>query len=181
MRGPSVDLRQLTCRTQDHLIFLTLLIIAMTFVRSVTPLLVFLSLFNVLSILFSIWVCAAASSFCVCLVSVQVYTPYVVAGSTQGLYTCLSKQMARLLLKISLCLLYAPSLLRFFVVDYISVSWFFSLRLWCCPRFTYPSTVSISTLFTFIVVLSTTMTFVFAMFILRPIRLLSLDSSCFGK
>ena len=35
-----------------------------------------------------------------------------------------------------------------------------------------------STLFTFIGVLSTTITFVFAMFILRPIRLLSSDSSC---
>ena len=39
-------------------------------------------------------------------------------------------------------------------------------------------TFSISTLFTFIGVLSTTITFVFAMFILRPIRLLSSDSSC---
>ena len=38
--------------------------------------------------------------------------------------------------------------------------------------------ISISTLFTFIGVLSTTITFVFVMFILRPIRLLSSDSSC---
>ena len=38
-------------------------------------------------------------------------------------------------------------------------------------------TFSISTLFTFIGVLSATITFVFAMFILRPIRLLSSDSS----
>ena len=42
----------------------------------------------------------------------------------------------------------------------------------------YNSTFSISTLFTLIGVLSTTITFVFAMFILRPIRLLSSDSSC---
>ena len=35
-----------------------------------------------------------------------------------------------------------------------------------------------STLFAFIGVLSTTITFDFAMFILRPIRLLSSDSSC---
>ena len=38
--------------------------------------------------------------------------------------------------------------------------------------------ISINTLFTFIGVLSTNITFVFAMFILRPIRLLSSDSSC---
>ena len=38
--------------------------------------------------------------------------------------------------------------------------------------------ISISTLFTFIGVLSTTITFVFVMFILRPICLLSSDSSC---
>ena len=38
--------------------------------------------------------------------------------------------------------------------------------------------ISISTLFTFIGVLSTTLTFVFGMFILRPIRLLSSDNSC---
>ena len=38
--------------------------------------------------------------------------------------------------------------------------------------------ISIGTLLTFIGVLSTTITFIFAMFILRPIRLLSSDSSC---
>ena len=38
--------------------------------------------------------------------------------------------------------------------------------------------LDIFTLFTFIGVLSTSITFVFAMFILRPIRLLSSDSSC---
>ena len=58
----------------------------------------------------------------------------------------------------------------------------------CCPAchdsslylllYTVPWTFSISTVFTFIGVLSTTITFVFAMFILRPIRLLSSDSSC---
>ena len=52
-------------------------------------------------------VCAAASLFCACLVSVQVSAPYVIAGSTQELYTCLFRQMARLLLKISRCLAYA--------------------------------------------------------------------------
>ena len=41
-----------------------------------------------------------------------------------------------------------------------------------------PSTFSISTLSTFIGMLSTTIIFVFAMFILRPIRLHSSDSSC---
>ena len=59
----------------------------------------------------------------------------------------------------------------------ISWSWFVALRLQCCPKYTYPCTFSISTLFTFIGVLSTTITFVFVMFILRPSCLLSSDSS----
>ena len=54
-----------------HFIFLTLLIISMTFVFSLTQTLVFLSLYVMLSILLSMLVCAAASLFCACLVSVQ--------------------------------------------------------------------------------------------------------------
>ena len=54
--------------------------------------LVFLSLYVMLSILLSILDCAAASLFCACLVSVQVSAPYVIAGSTQELYTCLFRQ-----------------------------------------------------------------------------------------
>ena len=42
----------------------------------------------------------------------------------------------------------------------------------------YPATFSMSTLFTFLGVLSTTITLVFVMFIFRPIRLLSSGSSC---
>ena len=54
-------------------------------------------------------------------------TIYVIAGSTQELYTCLFRQMARLLLKISRCLAYAaqPAM----ILRCISLSWFFSLRL----------------------------------------------------
>ena len=50
-----------------------------------------------------------------------------IPGSTQELYTCLFRQMARLLLKISRCLAYAaqpPMILRC-----TSLSWFFSTRL----------------------------------------------------
>ena len=68
----------------------------MTFVVSQTQMLVFLSLYVMLSILLSILVCVATSLFCACLVSVQVSAPYVIAGSTQELYTCLFRQMARL-------------------------------------------------------------------------------------
>ena len=46
--------------------------------------LVLLSLYVMLSILLSILVCAAASLFCACLVSVHVSAPYVIAGSTHG-------------------------------------------------------------------------------------------------
>ena len=73
----------------------------MTFVLSLTQMLVFLSLCVMFRILLSILICAAASLFCACLVNVQVYAPYVIAGSTQELYTCLFRQMARLLLQIS--------------------------------------------------------------------------------
>ena len=121
------SLRRLICSAQDHFIFLTVLIISMTFVLSLTQMCVFLSLYVMLSILLSIFVCAAASLFCACLVSVHVSAPYVIAGSTQELYTCLFRQMARLLLKISRCLAYAaqPAM----ILRCISLSWFFSLRL----------------------------------------------------
>ena len=121
------SLRQLICPAQYHFIFLTVLIISMTFVLSLTQMLVFLSLYVMLSILLSILVCAAASLLCACLVSVQVSAPYVIAGSTQELYTCLFRQMARLLLKISRCLTYASQPAR--ILRCIFLSWFFSLRL----------------------------------------------------
>ena len=93
------------------------------FVLSLTQMLVFLSLYVMLSLLLSILVCGAASLFCACLVSVQVYAPYATAGSTQELYTC----FFRLLLKISRCLAYAaqPAM----ILRCISLSWFFSLSL----------------------------------------------------
>ena len=121
------SLRRLICPAQDHFIFLTLLIISMTFVLSLTQMLVFLSVYVMLSILLSNLVCAAASLFCACLVSVQVSAPYVIAGSTHELYTCLFRQMARLLLKMSRCLAYAaqPAM----ILRCISLSWFFSLTL----------------------------------------------------
>ena len=121
------SLRRLICPAQDHFIFLTVYIISMTFVLSVTQMLVLLSLYVMLSILLSILVYAAASLFCACLVSVQISAPYVIAGSAQELYTCLFRQMARLLLKISRCLAYAaqPAM----ILRCISLSWFFYLRL----------------------------------------------------
>ena len=103
-RGPSFVFE---AAAQDHLICLTFLIISMTFILSLTQILVFLSLCVLLSILLSILVCAAASLFCACLVSLQVSAPYVIAGSTHELYTCLFRQTAMLLLKISRCLAYA--------------------------------------------------------------------------
>ena len=121
------SLRRLIGPAQDHFIFLTVLIISMTFVLSLTQTLVFLSLYVMLSIRLSILVCAAASLFCACLVKVQVSAPYIIAGSTEELYTCLFRQMARLLLKMSRCLAYAaqPAM----ILHCISLSWFFYLRL----------------------------------------------------
>ena len=73
-----LSLRRLIFPAQDHFLFLTVLIISMTCVLSLTQMLVFLSLYVMLIILLSIVVCAAASLFCACLVSVQVSAPYVI-------------------------------------------------------------------------------------------------------
>ena len=116
-------------------------------------------------------VCVAASLFCVYLVNVQVSAPYVIA-STRELYTCFGRHMTRLLLKRFRCL--APAM----ILRCISLSWLFSLRLDCCSSHTYPSSFSISTLFTFIWGALYDHHLVFAFFILRPIHLLSLDSYC---
>ena len=59
------SLRRLICPAQDHFIFLTLLIISMTFVLSLTQMLVLLSLYVMLSIRLSNSVCVSASFFCV--------------------------------------------------------------------------------------------------------------------
>ena len=81
------------------------------------PVLVFLSLYVMLSIHISILVCAVASLFCACLVSVHVSAPYVIAGRTHELYTYLFRQMSRLLLKISRCLVYAAQLAMILLVS----------------------------------------------------------------
>ena len=49
------SLRRLICPAQNHFIFLTVLIISMTFVLSLTQMLVFLSLYVMMSILLSIF------------------------------------------------------------------------------------------------------------------------------
>ena len=118
------SLRRLICPAQDHFIFLTLLIISMTFVLSLTQMLVFLSLYVMLSILLSSLVSAAESLSCACLVSFHVSAPYVIAGSPQKLYTSLFGQMGRLFLKMTRCLAYAaqPAM----ILRCISLSWLFS-------------------------------------------------------
>ena len=122
------SLKRLICPAQDHFICShSVDYIYMTFVLSLTQMLLILSLHVMLSILLSILVCAATSLLCACLVNVQVSAPYGIAGSTHELYTCLLRQMARLLLKISRCLEYAaqPAL----ILHCNSLSWLFSLRL----------------------------------------------------
>ena len=58
------SLSRLICPAQDHSIFLTLLIMSMTFVLSLTQMWVFISVYVMLRILLSIFVCANASLFC---------------------------------------------------------------------------------------------------------------------
>ena len=89
----------------------------------------------------------------------SVSAPYAIAGSTQELYTYLSRHMARLHLKRSRCM--SPSLPWFFVVHLVTGSFPGGCSLHNLPTF---STI---TLFTLIVVLSTTITFVCGMFIKR--------------
>ena len=113
--------------------------------------LVFLSLYVMLSILLSILVCAAARLSCACLVSVQVSAPYVITGSAHELYACHD------------CSLYL-FVLVLFREAVVSSQVHVALDIF------YQHIVHV------IGVLSTTITFVFAMFILRPIRLLSFDS-----
>ena len=61
--------------------------------------LIFLFLYMILSILLFILVCAASSLSCACLASAHTTAPYVIADSTQELYTCLVRQMAIMLFK----------------------------------------------------------------------------------
>ena len=124
----SMSLAWLICHAQDHFIFLTVLFISMTYVLFLIQMLVLLSLYVMLTILLSIFICTAATLFCACLVSVQVSAPYAIAGSTHELYTCL------LLLKISRCWAYAAE--PVIILRCISLSWFFSLMQWCCPMYT---------------------------------------------
>ena len=65
------SLRRSICPAQDHFIFLTVLIISMTFVLSLTQMLVFLYWYVMLNILLTSLVYAAASLLCACLVSIQ--------------------------------------------------------------------------------------------------------------
>ena len=64
----------------------------MSFVLSLTQMLVLLSLYVILSILLSILVCAAASLFCACLVSVQVSAPLCRSWQHTGVVGHLSLQ-----------------------------------------------------------------------------------------
>ena len=95
----------------------------------------------------------------------------VIAGSTHELYTCIFRQMARLLLKISRCMAYAaqPPYWR----KYLFVLVLFLEAVGLSQVY-----VAFNISYHHIGMLSTFVTFVFTMFILRPIRLLSSDSSC---
>ncbi len=96
----------------------------MTFVHSLTQMLVFLSLYVMLSILLSILVCAAASLFCACLVSVQVSAACVIAGSMQEFMTRhtktnhFSKNLLSLLTSIYLHSLFCKKSKALFVIQF---------------------------------------------------------------
>ena len=73
------------CPAQDHFILLVVFITSVTPVFALTQVFVFLSWYVILSILLSIFPCAAAGFFFACFVSDHVSAPYVTAGSTHEL------------------------------------------------------------------------------------------------
>ena len=127
------SLRRLTCPAQDHFICITLPIISRHVVLSLTQMLVCLSLYVILSILVSMLVCAAASLFCACLVSVRISAPYAIADITLELYIRMFRQTTWLFFKITRCVAYVAQPAT--ILRCISLSWFFSLRFLCCPKY----------------------------------------------
>ena len=97
----SYGLQVVTC--QDHFIVLTLMNMYQIFVLSISlkQMLFLLSLYVMLSIglLLVILACVVGSLRCACLVNVYVPGPYVRAGCTYKLYTCLFRHNVRLLMK----------------------------------------------------------------------------------
>ena len=94
---------RLICPAQDHFIFLSVEFCPLPD-PDVGP-----SIFvcDVEHTSFHFGLCGRKFVLCLFGHSVQVSAPYVIAGSTQELYTCLFRQMARLLkLKITRCLAY---------------------------------------------------------------------------
>ena len=129
--------------------------------------LVLLSLYVMLSILLSILVCAAASLFCACLVSVQVSAPYVhLSLQADGKVACEDIPVFGVCRPAchdsSLYLFVLVLFLEAVVLSQLHVAW----------DIFYQHIVHVYRGG------STTITFVFVMFILRPICLLSSDSSC---
>ena len=91
----------LTCPAQVLFRLVTCSIMSVTFVFSLTQMLVFLPRYVMFNILRSNFVFAAASLFFVWVVSFHVSAPYVAARSTYELQTCHVKYMS---LKMSRCL-----------------------------------------------------------------------------
>ena len=137
-------MRRLICPAQDHFIFPTMLIISMTFLLSMTQMLVFLSLYVMFSILPSIWSVRA-----------QVCSVLVWSVSRSLVYAV---QHPMILRCISALVLFLEAVVLFQV--HVALDIFYQ---------------HIGHVYRGVVY---TITFVFAMFILRPIRLLSSDSSC---
>ena len=174
--GHRLSLRRLICPAQDHLIFLTVFIISMTFVLSLTQMLVLLSLYVMLSMLFfHFGLCGR--KFVLCLF-----------GQCPGLCTIYHSRQHSGVVHLSL---QADGKVAFEDITVFGVCrpachesslYLFVLVLFLeavvLSQVHVALDFSISTLFKFIGVLSKTTTVVFAMFILRRIRLLSSDSSC---
>ena len=128
-QGPSVvfEAVDMTCARPFHFPHIADYIYDINFVLPLKQMLVFLSLYVMLSILL-IHVGPCGCTFVLCLFGqCPSICTICLAGSTHDLYTCLFRQMAKLLLKISRCLACAAQAAMLLRCTYLS--WFLSLRI----------------------------------------------------
>ena len=160
-----LSLRRLICPAKDHLLFLRVYIICMTFVLSLTQMLVLLSLCVMLSMLLSILVCAAASLFCACLGQCPGLCPICHSRQHSGVVRLSLQADGKVAFEdipvFGVCrpACHDSALYLFVLVIFLEAVVLSQVHV--------ALDFSISTLFTFIGVLSKTTTVVFAMFIVR--------------
>ena len=166
-----VTCRRLMCPANELFIFIALLIMSMTFVLSLTKMLVRRSLYVMLSLLISILVCAAVSLFSACFLSYHISAPLCHSWQHRGVVHLFLQADGKVAFEdipvFGICRpAYHDASLYLLVIVLFRVA-------------TNTPYLSVCTLFTLIVVLSTTITFVYMRYSSSyPVCLLSSDCSC---